>query len=72
MSSTAPTGTSTGADDDGATLTPAEERWAKQNGRDWEHFLHILDEDTEVVNELHTVIDSVGYRRSMFCTAESA
>jgi choline monooxygenase len=48
-----------------------DEQWAQRNERDWTSFLHVLEEDTDVLKQLPTVIESEGYRRSMFCTAES-
>jgi choline monooxygenase len=47
------------------------EKWAQQGDRDWKHFLTVLAEDAEVVNGFAKTIDSIGYRRSIFNTAES-
>ena len=54
--------------------TPAgmtDEKWARQGDRDWKHFLRVLAEDAEVINGFATTIESIGYRRSIFNTAES-
>lgn len=48
-----------------------EERWAKQGERDWQHFIHVLAEDVEVIDGLGAVMDSKGYTRNLFNTAES-
>lgn len=47
------------------------ERWAAHNERDWQHFLNVLEEDSAVINDFARVIDSRGYTRNMFNTAES-
>jgi phenylpropionate dioxygenase-like ring-hydroxylating dioxygenase large terminal subunit len=47
-----------------------DERWSEVNDRNWEHFLAVLAEDSKVINDLGTVVDSLGYRRNMFNTAE--
>jgi choline monooxygenase len=54
--------------------TPAgltDKRWAEQGERDWRHFVEVLGEDVEVINGLGDVIDSLGYKRNLFNTAES-
>ena len=47
------------------------EEWAAQNERNWRHFQDVLSEDSEVINNFAHVINSRGYRRNMFNTAES-
>jgi len=47
-----------------------DEKWAARNDRDWEHFLHVVKEDCEVIDEAGTLSASLGFRRNMFCTAE--
>jgi choline monooxygenase len=49
----------------------SEEKWQRQNDRDWEHFIDVATEDAEVINAFGTVVDSKGFRRNMFNTAES-
>jgi len=49
----------------------SEEKWAEVNERDWKHFLDVLAEDSEVINDFGTVVRSLGFRRNMFNTAES-
>jgi choline monooxygenase len=54
--------------------TPAgmtDEKWARRNQRDWEAFLHVLDEDSEVINHFASQMKSRGYTRNLFNTAES-
>lgn len=54
--------------------TPAgmsDDEWADSNERDWKHFLSVLAEDSEVINDFGTVHRSLGFRRNMFNTAES-
>jgi phenylpropionate dioxygenase-like ring-hydroxylating dioxygenase large terminal subunit len=48
-----------------------DEKWQRQNDRDWEHFLSVVYEDAEVINDFGTVVRSRGFRRNMFNTAES-
>jgi choline monooxygenase len=48
-----------------------DEKWARHNDRDWEHFLSVVYEDAEVINEFASVVNSRGFRRNMFNTAES-
>lgn len=49
----------------------ADDRWARDNQRDWDQFLEVLEEDASVVNDFARVIGSLGFRRNMFNTAES-
>jgi choline monooxygenase len=49
----------------------SEEKWERANQRDWDHFLEVLDEDSEVINNFSTIVGSLGFRRNMFNTAES-
>lgn len=48
-----------------------DEKWKRQNDRDWAHFIKVTDEDSEVINGFGTVSRSLGFRRNMFNTAES-
>jgi phenylpropionate dioxygenase-like ring-hydroxylating dioxygenase large terminal subunit len=48
-----------------------EERWASLNERDWNHFLDVATEDSEVINNFAKVIGSRGFARNLFNTAES-
>ena len=48
-----------------------DEKWERQNDRDWDHFLSVVYEDAEVINAFGTVVNSKGFRRNMFNTAES-
>jgi choline monooxygenase len=48
-----------------------EEKWERNNQRDWDQFLEVLKEDAGVVNDFAKVIGSLGFRRNMFNTAES-
>lgn len=48
----------------------SEEKWTRQNERDWNHFMNVAAEDTAVINAWGTVAGSLGFRRSMFNTAE--
>ena len=47
-----------------------EEKWARRNDRDWEQFLEVLLEDSEVINGFTAVARSKGFRKNMFNTAE--
>jgi choline monooxygenase len=47
-----------------------EEKWARRNARDWEQFLDVLLEDSEIINGFAKVTRSIGFRRNMFNTAE--
>jgi phenylpropionate dioxygenase-like ring-hydroxylating dioxygenase large terminal subunit len=47
-----------------------EEKWAEQSDRNWAHFLGVLEEDAQILNGLGTVSHSLGYKRSLFNTAE--
>jgi phenylpropionate dioxygenase-like ring-hydroxylating dioxygenase large terminal subunit len=47
-----------------------EEKWAKRNDRDWEHFMAVIAEDAEVINDAGTIVRSAGFRRNMFNAAE--
>ena len=49
----------------------SEEAWAKQNERDWAHFLKVVGENSTIINSLGTVAHSKGFGRLMFNTAES-
>lgn len=54
--------------------TPAgltEDKWRRRNDRDWEQFLVVAGEDAEVINGFGTIVNSLGFRRNMFNTAES-
>jgi phenylpropionate dioxygenase-like ring-hydroxylating dioxygenase large terminal subunit len=48
-----------------------EEDWIKQNDRDWEHFMAVAREDSEVIDNFGTVVRSLGFKRNLFNTAES-
>jgi phenylpropionate dioxygenase-like ring-hydroxylating dioxygenase large terminal subunit len=53
--------------------TPAglsEEKWVKQNDRDWDHFCAVSSEDARVLSDWGSVSHSLGARRYMFNTAE--
>ena len=47
------------------------DKWRARNDRDWEAFLEVTREDSEVINGFGTVSRSLGFRRNMFNTAES-
>ncbi len=47
------------------------EKWQRRNERDWEQFMKVTSEDSEVINGFGTVSRSIGFRRNMFNTAES-
>jgi hypothetical protein len=47
-----------------------EQKWAEHSDRNWAHFLSVLEEDAEVLNGIGTVSQSLGYKRSLFNTAE--
>lgn len=49
----------------------SDEKWARRNARDWDQFLDVLTEDSEVINGFAKVSRSLGFRRNMFNTAES-
>jgi phenylpropionate dioxygenase-like ring-hydroxylating dioxygenase large terminal subunit len=54
--------------------TPAgmeEQKWLRQNDRDWKQFLAVTTEDSGVINGFGTVSRSLGFTRNMFNTAES-
>ncbi len=51
-----------------AALT--EEKWAEISDRNWAHFLSVLAEDMRVLNDFGTVAQSLGFKRSLFNTAE--
>jgi phenylpropionate dioxygenase-like ring-hydroxylating dioxygenase large terminal subunit len=54
--------------------TPAgmdDAKWARLSDRNWQAFLDVLAEDTEVITSFDTVIRSRGFRRNIFSTAES-
>jgi choline monooxygenase len=48
-----------------------DEKWARNNERDWKQFLDVLLEDSEVINGFTKVARSRGFTRNMFNTAES-
>jgi phenylpropionate dioxygenase-like ring-hydroxylating dioxygenase large terminal subunit len=48
-----------------------DEKWRRKTTRDWEQFLEVLVEDSEVINNFARTIRSKGFRRNMFNTAES-
>ncbi|MBA3744350.1 aromatic ring-hydroxylating dioxygenase subunit alpha [Sporichthya sp.] len=48
-----------------------DEQWMKRNLRDWEHFVTVLGEDSEVLDDFGQLVNSLGFRRNMFNTAES-
>lgn len=54
-----------------APLGMDDERWQHQNERDWKHFVAVLAEDAEVINNFASVVKSLGFRRNLFNTAES-
>ncbi len=47
-----------------------EEKWAEISDRNWAHFLSVLAEDMRVLNDFGTVAQSLGFKRSLFNTAE--
>jgi choline monooxygenase len=47
------------------------EKWNERRARDWMQFVGVLEEDMQVINDSATVINSLGFRRSLFSTAES-
>jgi phenylpropionate dioxygenase-like ring-hydroxylating dioxygenase large terminal subunit len=49
----------------------SEEKWARRNDRDWEQFMTVAGEDAEVINGFGTIVNSLGFRRNIFNTAES-
>jgi choline monooxygenase len=48
----------------------SEEKWVRQNERDWNHFRAVSSEDARVLNGWGTVAKSLGQKRYMFNTAE--
>lgn len=48
-----------------------DEQWARSVDRDWQHFLDVLEEDSEVINDIASVVHSKGFHRNLFNTAES-
>jgi choline monooxygenase len=53
--------------------TPPEltdEAWDRHNERDWGHFMDVLREDVEILAGIGSVVNSLGFRRNMFNTAE--
>lgn len=48
----------------------SDEKWQRRNDRDWEQFLAVLLEDSEVINGFTAVARSKGFRQNMFNTAE--
>jgi hypothetical protein len=49
----------------------SDEQWERSTKGDWAHFLDVLAEDSEVINNISTVVHSKGFVRNMFNTAES-
>ena len=47
-----------------------DEKWAKRNQRDWEHFEAVAREDIAVINGWGSVAQSLGQREYLFNTAE--
>jgi choline monooxygenase len=47
-----------------------EEKWAEQSDRNWAHFLSVLAGDSQVLNDIGTVAQSLGFKRNLFNTAE--
>jgi choline monooxygenase len=45
--------------------------WRERRARDWTQFMGVLGEDMHVINNTTTVASSMGFRRSLFNTAES-
>jgi choline monooxygenase len=48
----------------------SEEKWARQNERDWQHFVDVSSEDAGVIDGWGKVAHSLGQQRYMFNTAE--
>jgi choline monooxygenase len=48
----------------------SNEKWARQNKRDWQHFVDVSTEDAAVINGWGKVAHSMGQKRYMFNTAE--
>ena len=46
-------------------------KWARHSQRNWDQFIEVLDEDTEVLKGFDSVIRSRGYQRNIFNKAES-
>lgn len=54
--------------------TPAgisDEAWEARNLRDWDHFVAVLSEDSEVLEDFGQIVRSLAYKRNLFNTAES-
>ena len=47
-----------------------EEKWQRQNERDWQNFIDVSAEDSAVINSWGKVAHSLGQKRYMFNTAE--
>jgi choline monooxygenase len=47
-----------------------EEKWKRQNERDWQNFVDVSSEDAAVINAWGKVAHSLGQKRYMFNTAE--
>jgi len=47
-----------------------EDKWKRQNERDWQNFVDVSTEDTAVINGWGKVAHSLGQKRYMFNTAE--
>ena len=47
-----------------------EEKWQRQNERDWQNFVDVSSEDAAVINGWGKVANSLGQKRYMFNTAE--
>jgi choline monooxygenase len=48
----------------------SEEKWKRQNERDWQNFVDVSSEDAAVINAWGKVAHSLGQKRYMFNTAE--
>jgi choline monooxygenase len=48
----------------------SEEKWARQNARDWQNFIDVSTEDAAVISGWGQVARSLGQKRYMFNTAE--
>jgi hypothetical protein len=46
-----------------------EEKWKRQNARDWQNFVDVSSEDAAVINAWGKVAHSLGQKRYMFNTA---
>jgi len=48
-----------------------DEEWLTRNLRDWEHFVAVLGEDSEVLDDFAQIVRGQAYQRNIFNTAES-